>query len=44
MRVPYRAIEGILRNLNKYIPALKVADYSTTAKRIKQMKIPDEWM
>jgi len=44
MRVPYRALEGILRSLNKYIPALKVADYSTIAKRIKQMKIPDEWL
>ncbi len=44
MRVPYRALEGILRSLNKYIPALRVADYSTIAKRIVKMKLPLEWL
>lgn len=40
MRIPYRALEGILRGFHKYIPALKVADYTTIAKRISKMELP----
>jgi len=42
MRLPYRALEGLLRALHKYVPALQVADYTTIAKRIAKMKLPEE--
>ena len=37
--LPFRQLEGFLRELSKYIPKLKAADYITIFKRLKKIKI-----
>ncbi len=37
--LPFRQMEGFLRKLAQYIPKLKVADYSTICKRMKEVDI-----
>mgnify|MGYP000274079309 CR=1 FL=1 len=37
--LPFRQLEGFLRGLSKYIPELKIADYTTIFKRLKKIKI-----
>jgi len=37
--LPFRQLEGFLRELSKYIPKLKAADYTTIFKRLKKIKI-----
>ncbi len=42
MNVPYRQLEGILRAMRKWVTTLRVPDYTTIAKRIKKMRLPEE--
>ncbi len=42
MCIPYRALEGLLRALHRYVSALQVADYTTITKRIARMMLPKE--
>ena len=42
MSVPYRQLEGILRAMKKWVSSLRVPDYTTIAKRVKKMKLPEE--
>lgn len=39
MNMPYRTMEGFLRQLSRYIPRLKAADYTTLFRRIRDVKI-----
>lgn len=42
--LPYRQMEGFLRKLSEYIPALHAADYSTFCKRMKVLDIGEPFL
>jgi hypothetical protein len=37
LQIPYRQMEGFVRNLATFIPGIKVADYTTLFRRIKSL-------